>query len=120
MKMETAMIPPLKPGVTLAQPDGPVIETGRLILRRWRGDDVGPNTAMLSDPGTARFITADGKPVTDELIGWRNAAIMSGHWVLHGVGMFVVEEKSSGQLCAAETYERKSNDLTNIWKLSRR
>jgi RimJ/RimL family protein N-acetyltransferase len=91
------MIPPLKPGVTLAQPDGPVIETGRLILRRWRGDDVAPNTAMLSDPGTARFITADGKPVTDELIGWRNAAIMSGHWVLHGVGMFVVEEKSSGR-----------------------
>jgi hypothetical protein len=24
------------------------------------------------------------KPVTDELVGWRNAAIMSGHWVLHG------------------------------------
>jgi hypothetical protein len=37
---------------------------------------------MLSDPGTARFITADGKPVTDELVGWRNAAIMAGHWVL--------------------------------------
>lgn len=91
------MLPPLKPGVTLARPDGPVIETGRLILRRWRGDDVAPNTAMLSDPGTARFITADGKPVTEELIGWRNAAIMSGHWVLHGVGMFVVEEKTSGK-----------------------
>src|ERR1700688_2276040 len=28
---------------------------------------------------------------------WRGAAIMSGHWVLHGVGMFVVEEKSSGE-----------------------
>jgi RimJ/RimL family protein N-acetyltransferase len=95
--MEAAMLPPLKPGVTLAQSDGPVIETGRLILRRWRGDDVAPNTAMLSDPGTARFITSDGKPVTEELIGWRNAAIMSGHWVLHGVGMFVVEEKTSGK-----------------------
>src|SRR5664279_5611740 len=95
MKLEAAMIPALKPGVTLAQPDGPVIETGRLKLRRWRGDDVAPNTLMLSDPGTARFITADGKPVTDELVGWRNAAIMSGHWVLHGIGMFVVEERSS-------------------------
>ena len=29
--------------------------------------------------------------------GWRNAAIMAGHWVLHGFGMFVVEEKSSGK-----------------------
>ena len=56
------MLPPLKPGAALAQPDGPVLETGRLKLRRWRGDDVAPNTAMLSDPGTARFITADGCP----------------------------------------------------------
>lgn len=91
------MIVPLKPGVTLAQPDGPVIETERLILRRWRDSDIAPNTAMLSDPPTARFITADGKPVTEELVGWRNAAIMAGHWVLHGFGMFVVEEKSTGK-----------------------
>ena len=91
------MLPPLKPGITLAQPRDPVIETERLKLRRWSGADVAPNTAMLSDPGTARFITADGKPVTDELVGWRNAAIMSGHWVLHGIGMFVVEEKSTGK-----------------------
>ena len=91
------MLPPLKPGVTLAQPDGPGIETARLKLRRWRGADVAPNTAMLSDQGTARFITGDGKPVTDELVGWRNAAIMSGHWALHGFGMFVVEEKSTGK-----------------------
>lgn len=91
------MLPSLKLGVTLAQPDGPVIETARLKLRRWRGADVAPNSAMLSDPGTARFIAADGKPVTTELAGWRNAAVMSGHWALHGFGMFVVEEKSSGR-----------------------
>jgi RimJ/RimL family protein N-acetyltransferase len=52
---------------------------------------------MLADPGTARFITVDGKPITSELVGWRNAAVMAGHWVLHGVGMFVVEEKSTGK-----------------------
>jgi RimJ/RimL family protein N-acetyltransferase len=91
------MLPPLKPGVALGQSSGPVIETARLKLRRWRGDDVAPNSAMLSDPGTARFIAADGKPVTTELAGWRNAAVMSGHWALHGFGMFVVEEKSSGR-----------------------
>src|SRR5260370_26452017 len=91
------MTPPLKPGVPLAQPDGPVIETERLLLRQWRGGDVAPNTAMLANPGTARFISVDGKPVTSELNGWRNAAIMAGHWMLHGVGMFVVEEKASGK-----------------------
>jgi RimJ/RimL family protein N-acetyltransferase len=90
------MLPPLKPGATLAQLNGPVLETARLKLRLWCGADIAPNTAMLSDPGTARFITVDGKPITDELNGWRNAAIMAGHWVLHGAGMFVVEEKSSG------------------------
>jgi RimJ/RimL family protein N-acetyltransferase len=91
------MIAPPRPGAALAQINGPVIETERLILRPWRGADIAPNTAMLSDPDSARFITPDRKPVTDALNGWRNAAIMAGHWALYGAGMFVVEEKSSGQ-----------------------
>ncbi len=91
------MMPPVKPGAALARLHGPVIETERLILRPWCGADIAPNTLMLSDPPTARFITADAKPVTDELLGWRNAAIMAGHWVLYGFGMFAVEEKVSRQ-----------------------
>jgi RimJ/RimL family protein N-acetyltransferase len=91
------MIAPLKPGVALAGLNGPVIETGRLILRPWRSDDIAPNTAMLADPASGRFITADGKPITDAFAGWRNAAIMSGHFALHGVGMFVVEEKQTSR-----------------------
>ena len=90
------MIPPLKPGARLLQVCGPTIETERLILRPWRSSDIAPNAVMLSDPGTARFIAADGKPVTTEIAGWRNAAVISGHWALHGFGMFVVEEKESG------------------------
>jgi RimJ/RimL family protein N-acetyltransferase len=91
------MIAPLRPGVTLAQANGPVIETERLLLRQWQSRDMAPYTAMLSDPGAARFITVDGKPVVDEMTGWRHAVVMAGHWVLHGAGMFVVEEKSSGK-----------------------
>jgi RimJ/RimL family protein N-acetyltransferase len=91
------MLPPLKPGVTLTRSNGPVLETARLKLRQWRSADVEPNTAMLADPGTARFIAADGKPVTTALAGWRNAAVMAGHWALHGAGMFVVEEKHTGK-----------------------
>jgi len=74
-----------------------VIETERLKLRRWKDADVAPNTAMLADPDSGRFITPDGKPVVDEFVGWRNAAIMAGHWALHGFGLFVVEEKQSGR-----------------------
>ena len=91
------MLPPLKPGVTLPRHEGPVIETERLKLRPWRSADIVPNTAMLADPASGRFITADGKPVTDSWIGWRNAAILAGHWVLHSVGMFVVEERQTGR-----------------------
>ncbi|MEP6840228.1 MAG: GNAT family N-acetyltransferase [Bradyrhizobium sp.] len=91
------MIAPLKPGVTLTPASGPIIETERLRLRQWQGGDMAPYTAMLSDPGTARFITVDGKPVVDEMTGWRHTVVMAGHWTVHGVGMFVVEEKSSGK-----------------------
>jgi len=52
---------------------------------------------MLGDPLAGRFITADGKPVTDAFSGWRNAAIMAGHWALYGIGMFVVEERATGR-----------------------
>jgi RimJ/RimL family protein N-acetyltransferase len=95
--MTEPMSPPIKPGLTLAQLNGPVIETERLKLRMWREADIEPNTAMLADPASGRFITSDGKPITDAFVGWRNAAIMAGHWVLHGVGMFAVEEKSTGK-----------------------
>jgi RimJ/RimL family protein N-acetyltransferase len=91
------MIASAKPGVTLAPPNDPAIETECLILRRWRESDIEPNTAMLADPATARFITSDGKAVTDPFVGWRNAAIMAGHWALHGFGIFVVEEKQTGR-----------------------
>jgi len=90
------MIASLKPGAKLPRLDGPVIETARLILRPWRATDIEPNTAMLGDPVSGRFIAPDNKPITDPFTGWRNAAIMSGHWTLYGIGMFVVEEKSSG------------------------
>ncbi|MGY4155562.1 RimJ/RimL family protein N-acetyltransferase [Bradyrhizobium sp. USDA 4461] len=84
------------PHASLARIDGPRIETHRLILRPWREDDAAPYTAMLSDPSTSRYITADGKPVVDPMTGWRHAMMMAGHWAVYGVGMFAVEEKTSG------------------------
>jgi RimJ/RimL family protein N-acetyltransferase len=86
-----------RPGATLPRLEGPVIETRRLILRQWHSEDIAPYTAMLSDPATARFITVDGKPVEDEMTGWRHTVVMAGHWAIHGAGMFVVEEKESGK-----------------------
>jgi RimJ/RimL family protein N-acetyltransferase len=92
----TTMIAFRKPDVR-AQLGGPMIETKRLILRTWRYSDIAQNTAMLADPESGRYITADHKPVTSEINGWRNAAVMAGHWALHGFGLFAVEEKASGR-----------------------
>jgi len=91
------MMPTLQRGATLPPPDWPGIETERLILRQWRAADIAANMAMLGDPESARFITPDRKPVTEPMAGWRNAAIMAGHWALYGFGMFVVEEKASAK-----------------------
>jgi hypothetical protein len=91
------MIARVKPRVAIPQTNAPVIATERLILRRWQEADIEPNTQMLADPVSARFITSDGKPVTEAFFGWRNAAIMAGHWALHGFGMFVVEEKQTAR-----------------------
>ena len=51
------------------------------------------NTTMLGDPLSARCITADRKPVTETMIGWRNAVVMAGTLVAARRGMFAVEEK---------------------------
>jgi len=91
------MIAAAKAGAVLAQMQGPVVETPRLKLRQWISADIKPYSAMLADPGVARFITVDGKPVVDEMMGWRHAVVMAGHWALHGVGMFAVEEKATGR-----------------------
>ena len=40
------MIPPLKQGATLPQPNWPGIETERLILRQWRSADIVPAKRM--------------------------------------------------------------------------
>ena len=50
----------------------------------------------VRDPETAQFITAGSQTGHHEIVGWRNAAVMAGHWALYGFGMFAVEEKSSG------------------------
>ena len=76
---------------------GPVIETERLMLRQWQGRDMAPYTAMLSDPGHRALhhrrwqacCRRDGRVAARRGDG--------GHWALHGAGMFVVEEKSSGK-----------------------
>jgi RimJ/RimL family protein N-acetyltransferase len=74
---------------------GPTIETERLLMRQWRPADVEPYGRMLADPATARFIVPGAKPVPPEY-AWDHAAVMAGHWAMHGMGMFVLEDRANG------------------------
>lgn len=72
----------------------PVIETERLILRAPQAADFEVFAPfVMSD--RARFVGGGA----DKEIGhaWRVLAVLSGHWHLHGFGIFVAEEKATGQ-----------------------
>jgi RimJ/RimL family protein N-acetyltransferase len=79
----------------LGTPAAPTLETPRLVLRGWRPEDVAPYAAMLADGETARFITAQGRGLS-EAEAWNETVWLVGHWQLLGYGMFVVEERATG------------------------
>lgn len=81
--------------MTLGTPAAATLDTPRLILRGWRPDDFAPYAAMLADDETARFITIQGRGLT-EAEAWNDTAWLIGHWQMTGCGMFVVEERSTG------------------------
>jgi RimJ/RimL family protein N-acetyltransferase len=74
-------------------PPGSLI-TERLLLRPFHQGDLDAYAAMCADPEVMRYI-GEGKPLSREG-AWRNMAMVAGHWVLRGFGMWAVEERSSG------------------------
>jgi len=73
-----------------------VIETERMLLRRWRPEDAAPFAAVNADPEVMRFI-GDGRPLTrresDELM-----ARIERHWDEHGYGLWAVEERGGAMI----------------------
>jgi RimJ/RimL family protein N-acetyltransferase len=74
----------------------PAITTSRLLLRRWRSDDVEPYAAMCSDPEVMRYI-GSGDTRTREQAA---AAILAFErvWEEKSYGLFAVELLGSNQL----------------------
>jgi RimJ/RimL family protein N-acetyltransferase len=75
--------------------DVPVIETPRLRLRGFRAADVEPFCAQMADEAFAKFITREGRGLSQPE-SWHRFASLAGHWVARGFGNFAVEEKASG------------------------
>jgi RimJ/RimL family protein N-acetyltransferase len=68
------------------------LETPRLILRRWREEDVAPMAAVHADPEVMRWIR-DGS-VRDE----QQTRAGIKEWETQGFGLFAVEIRSTGEL----------------------
>lgn len=77
--------------------DGMVmLETPRLILRRWREEDVAPMAAVNADPEVMRWIR-DGR-VLDEQRTRARVEEWENEWEAQGFGLFAVELRSTGEL----------------------
>ncbi|MFG3125789.1 GNAT family N-acetyltransferase [Streptomyces sp. NPDC048201] len=72
------------------------LETRRLILRRWREEDVAPMAAVNSDPEVMRWIR-DGS-VRDEQQTRCGIQAWESEWESRGFGLFAVEVQSTGEL----------------------
>ncbi|MEE1783713.1 GNAT family N-acetyltransferase [Streptomyces sp. SP17BM10] len=72
------------------------IETPRLILRRWREEDVAPMAAINGDPEVMRWI-ADGRPLA-EADTRRFTALVEQRWDEQGFGLFALEVRETGEL----------------------
>ena len=72
----------------------PQLVTQRLLLRELRDDDLDSYAAMMADPEVTRYL-GDGTPF-DRGGAWRQMAMLTGHWVLRGFGVWAVEERETG------------------------
>jgi RimJ/RimL family protein N-acetyltransferase len=70
--------------------------TARLNLRMFHEDDLDAYADMCADDDVMRFIGVGGPVGAD--VAWRQMALFVGEWVLHGYGMWALEERTSGRL----------------------
>jgi RimJ/RimL family protein N-acetyltransferase len=73
-----------------------MIETPRLVLRRWREEDVLPMAAINADPEVMRWIR-DGS-VRDEQQSRAQIESWEQQWEEQGFGLFAVELRETGEL----------------------
>jgi RimJ/RimL family protein N-acetyltransferase len=73
-----------------------MLETPRLIMRRWREDDIAPMTAVNADPEVMRWIR-DGS-VRDEQQTRSGIQAWESEWESEDFGLFALEIRSTGEL----------------------
>lgn len=71
------------------------IETPRLLLRQFRGDDLDAYHRLCADIEVMRYV---GGQTFSRPEAWRHIAYLLGHWQLRGYGLWALEEKATGRL----------------------
>ena len=71
----------------------PTLETPRLVLRPFAGEDLDDFAAILADPEVAKYVGG----VADRMAAWLRIAGYLGHWQLRGYGQWAVVERESGR-----------------------
>jgi RimJ/RimL family protein N-acetyltransferase len=71
-----------------------MLQTERLILRRWRIEDFDDFAAMSADPDVMRFLTPDGQPLS-RFAAWQAFCAIVGHWQMRSYGLFAVVERTT-------------------------
>lgn len=73
-----------------------MIETERLVLRRWIREDIDAVAALNADPDVMRWI-GDGTPY-DRATSEQHFGIWRDYWDEHDHGLFALQEKATGQM----------------------
>jgi len=95
------------------------LETPRLLLRRWRPDDLDALARWHVDPELMRYMS---KPSFSCEEMEADLERYESHWEEHGFGLWAAEEKASGELVgrAGLAYHRVwSNDPEVGWLIDR-
>jgi RimJ/RimL family protein N-acetyltransferase len=98
----------------------PVIETERLRLIAFGERHFEAYASMLADSESTRFV-GDGQPL-DRMNAWRSMAMLLGHWMLRGYGMWAIERKDTGRFIGRVGLHRPEGwpDLELGWMLMAR
>jgi RimJ/RimL family protein N-acetyltransferase len=71
------------------------IETERLLLRRWKLEDIAPYSEICADPDVMRWIGSGGTQTPEQAaaaIDW-----FEKEWMRDGYGLFAVVSKQTGK-----------------------
>jgi len=97
------------------------LHTDRLLLRRWREADRGPFATLNADPDVTRYVTVDGRPLTEAESSALVDRIEAG-WDERGYGLWAVEDRATGTFlgfCGLSHHRALPDEVEIGWRFAR-